>query len=110
MIFTKLLFSKITLVFLCCEFGVEFEVFEEVALRGMASDFHDGFDDCQKTQFGGWPWFRCNYVNVALEEHLAKHVDGSMEKTNVQVEKENVLFYFSSLYTSYIILAFRFND
>jgi hypothetical protein len=41
-IFTKLLFSKITLVFLCCEFGVEFEVFEEVALGGVASEFHDG--------------------------------------------------------------------
>ena len=33
---------KITLVFLCSKFCVEFEVFKKVALGGMSSEFHDG--------------------------------------------------------------------
>jgi hypothetical protein len=53
MIFTKLLFSKITLVFLCCEFCVEFEVFEEVTLRGMTSEFHDGLGRHSFEEFEG---------------------------------------------------------
>jgi len=34
-----LLSLKITLILLCGEFGVEFEVFEEVAFGGVTSDF-----------------------------------------------------------------------
>ncbi len=33
---------KITFILLCGEFGVEFEVFEEVALGSVAGELHDG--------------------------------------------------------------------
>jgi len=36
------LFLEITPILLRCEFGVEFEVFEEVALGGVSGEFHDG--------------------------------------------------------------------
>jgi hypothetical protein len=37
-----LLSLKITLILLCGEFGVEFEVFEEVAFGSVAGELHDG--------------------------------------------------------------------
>ncbi len=44
---------KITLILLCGEFGVEFEVFEEVALRGVACELHDGLGGHSLEKFEG---------------------------------------------------------
>ena len=44
---------KITLILLCGEFGVEFEVFEEVALGGMSGEFHDGLGRHPFEEFEG---------------------------------------------------------
>jgi len=44
---------KITPILLCSEFGVEFEVFEEVALRGVAAEFHDGLGRHSFEEFEG---------------------------------------------------------
>ena len=44
---------KITLILLCGEFGVEFEVFEEVAFGGVAGEFHDGLGGHSLEEFKG---------------------------------------------------------
>ena len=48
-----LLSLKITLILLCGEFGVEFEVFEEVAFGGVAGEFHDGLGGHSLEEFEG---------------------------------------------------------
>jgi len=44
---------KITPILLRCKFGVEFEVFEKVALRGVAAEFHDGLGGHSFEKFEG---------------------------------------------------------
>ncbi len=44
---------KITLILLCCKFGVEFEVFEEVAFGGVAGELHDGLGGHSLEKFEG---------------------------------------------------------
>jgi len=44
---------KISLILLRCEFGVEFEVFEEVALGGVAAEFYDGLGGHSFEKFEG---------------------------------------------------------
>jgi hypothetical protein len=44
---------KITLILLCGEFGVEFEVFEEVAFGGVTGEFRDGLGGHSLEEFEG---------------------------------------------------------
>jgi redox-sensitive bicupin YhaK (pirin superfamily) len=42
-------------------------------------EIYQAFEDYQKTQFGGWPWPKYDYVHDRKLGRFAKHSDGKME-------------------------------
>jgi hypothetical protein len=42
-------------------------------------EIYQAFEDYQKTQFGGWPWPKYDYVHERNLGRFAKHSDGTIE-------------------------------
>ncbi len=44
------------------------------------AELQDAFEDFQKTQFGGWPWPRYDYVHDRQKRRFALYADGTVEE------------------------------